>query len=927
MPSGRPAIILAALALRPGTSMNATALAGCVWRDGAPANPRAALQTHVTRLRAIMGRDVVVSDSHGYRLDVPEHAVDLFRFRALAADARSASAEAGLAMLEEALALWTGAPLSGLAPDDFGADNAPPIENELLAAAERVGDLHLGLNRAGDTFLRRLRELTAVHPKRERLWEQLMLALYRQGRQGDALAMYHDAVTALRRDYATKPGAGLTTLHERILAADPDLADSGDEPQAVAQPPIPPPAQLPAWPADFVGRSRELAKLTDLLTPAEGASADRSAVAVISGPGGAGKTTLALRVAHEVRKHYVDGQVFVELRGAADGPEVDAPAALLRALGVASSELPGTAEARAGLVRTLCSERRLLIVCDDVAGASDVGALVPVRSPCGFIVTSRRRLPVVPATVHLDLGLFSRQESWELLGVVAGEKRVDAEPEAVKRLLQVCGGSPLAVRIAGGRLASRPAWPIDHLASRLDEGDLLDELEVSGLGVRALLDTSYGGLDPVSAARYRCLAVVPGLTVDTESAASMWDVSTAEAAATLRDLADLRMLEPMDPDGSGRYRWHGLLGEHVRAVADPDETRRARHRLLSYLLAAVHAAMQRLLPNRAQLYPFTVDHSLPVPRFATRADVHAWLHPRQEFIVSLARGLLADGDSQQVDRAATLSLRVDGAAVECCDSGDQEASARSVLDAPVAPDTGLVAQAWQMMTLAMAARSRLDDALYAGTRALEMRREAGDRYGELVMHENVATVHIEAGRYRDALDLLDDLATADDPLPAQVRARSLRTRARAQVGLGLLDRAHADLTNAARIETPEPVSYDAHYEATVEATVYRAAGDHVAAVQACRRAVDVAIALESTWMQALSLLDLARIRRQFEGDGRAEAEAALEVSRKGRHVRWQAEALVELAIAAEGSGDPARAATHQRAADSLFASMGINAPV
>lgn len=649
---------------------------------------------------------------------------------------------------------------------------------------------------------------------------------------------------------------------------------------------------------------------------------------MISGPGGSGKTTLALRAAHEVRKHYVDGQVFVELRGAADGPEVDAPAALLRALGVAPSELPGTADARAGLVRTLCSRRRLLIVCDDVAGASDVGALVPVRSPCGFIVTSRRRLPVVPATVHLDLGRFSRRESRELLGVVAGEKRVDAEPEAVERLLQVCGGSPLAVRIAGGRLASRPAWPIDHLASRLDEGDLLDELEVSGLGVRTLLDTSYGGLDPASAARYRCLAVVPGLTVDTESAASMWGVSTAEAAGTLRDLADLRMLEPADPDGSGRYRWHGLLGEHFRAVADPDETRRARHRLLSYLLASVHAAMQRLLPNRARLYPFTDDHSLLVPRFATRADVHAWLHPRQEFIVSLARGLLAAGDAQQVDRAATLSLQVDGAAVECYDSGDQEASARSVLDAPVAPtDTGLVAQAWQMMTLAMAARSRLDDALYAGTRALEMRREAGDRYGELVMHENVATVHIEAGRYRDALDLLDELAAADDPLPAQVRARSLRTRARAQVGLGLLDRAHADLTDAASIETPEPVSYDAHYEATVQATVYRAAGDHVAAVQACRRAVDVAIALESTWMQALSLLDLARIRRQFEDDGRAEAEAALEVSRKGRHVRWQAEALVELAIAAEGSGNAARAATHKRAADSLFASMGVNTSV
>lgn len=245
LPSGRPAIILAALALRPGISMNATALGGCVWPDGTPANPRAALQTHVTRLRAIMGRDVVASDSHGYRVDVPEHTVDLFRFRALVADARSASPETAHAMLEEALALWTGAPLSGLAPDGFGADNAPPIENELLAAAERVGDLHLELNRAGDTFLRRLRELTAVHPKRERLWEQLMLALYRQGRQGDALAEYHEAVSALRRDCATKPGPGLTTLHERILAADPDLADSGDEHQAVAQPRIP---RRPSYP-------------------------------------------------------------------------------------------------------------------------------------------------------------------------------------------------------------------------------------------------------------------------------------------------------------------------------------------------------------------------------------------------------------------------------------------------------------------------------------------------------------------------------------------------------------------------------------------------------------------------------------------------------------------------------------------------------
>ncbi|RIQ20168.1 NB-ARC domain-containing protein, partial [Jiangella rhizosphaerae] len=659
------------------------------------------------------------------------------------------------------------------------------------------------------------------------------------------------------------------------------------------------PAQLPSRPRSFVGRAAEVATLVAALrggpTP-EG----RCRTVVVSGPGGTGKTTLALRVAHEVRDHYPDGQLFADLRTSTDAMALgtDALAGLLRALGVGGSDLPPCPHERAELFRRLCTGRRLLVLMDD-ADPDSVASLLPAEPGCAVIVTSRRRNPGVPADARVDLGMFSEREARELLASVVGADRLAAEPDATATVLDRCAGSPLAVRIAGGRLATRPAWPIGHFAGRLRDGDRLGELRAGGQAVRAMLDATYVSLQPVQARRYRLLAALTGATVDAETAAVVWEVDVDEARRLLDRLTDIRLLEP---DGDGGFGWHDLVDDHIRAVSDPATARAARRRLLGHLLLTLRNARLRLRPaDRVPGVARPPAGAPPGRTFADRCEIHAWLHPRRTQLIALARAELAGGEYPAVDHAAGLLVLLDAVARECCDSGDDEETARTVLRAATPPsDPAITAAAWTNLTLTLAAQHRLDEALAAAARAAELRRDLGDRYGELIMSENLACIHVEAGRYQEAVEVIAACVADREFLSPQVRARSLRTRARAYAGLGRCAAARADLAAADAVETPAPVSYDAHYAASVATAVHRAAGDRAEALRCCRHAVDIAVALGSTWMRALSLLDTARTLRHFGADGRAAAADAVTVAVENQHVRLAEEARAELTLAAAG---------------------------
>ncbi|WP_053203911.1 AfsR/SARP family transcriptional regulator [Jiangella muralis] len=936
VPSGRPAVVLAALALRPGGVVSHGTLARLLWPDAQPEHPRAALQTHVTRVRAVLGRTAVESTGDGYRLDLPPDIVDVTRLRGLSAAARALDDLPGrLALLDQALLLWRGNPLAGLWPDVLTRQTAPSLLDEVLSVAERAHELRLALHGPDDGVIRELRALVTAYPERERAAGQLMIALYREGRQGDALGVFHGTVQALRAA-GRRPGPELAALHARLLTGDdltaPDHARGPSAaPSAPAVPPRPAapvavaagpgtrPAQLPSRPSSFVGRAAEVARLTAALRD-DAAPAGRCRTVVVSGPGGTGKTTLALRVAHEVLDRYPDGQLFADLRTSSDTPGfgTDALAGLLRALGVGGPDLPACPQERAELFRRLCTGRRLLVLMDD-ADPDTVGSLLPAESGCAVIVTSRRRIPRLPADARADLGMFSGPEAHELLSSVVGADRLAAEPGATTAVLDRCAGSPLAVRIAAGRLATRPAWPIEHFAGRLSDGDRLGELRAGGLAVRAMLDATYVSLQPVQAQRYRLLAALTGATVEAETAAIVWEVDVVEARRLLDRLADIRLLEPAP---GGGYGWHDLVDDHIRAVSDPVAAEAARHRLLGHLLLTLRNARLRLRPaDSVPGVPEPPEDCPPGRPFADRCEIHAWLHPRRTQLIALARAELAGGEYPAVDHAAGLLVLLDAVARECCDSGDDEEAARTVLAAATPPSDsaspswgssqpgtsrsagvqpGIIAAAWTNLTLTLAAQHRLDEAVAAADHAIRLRRELGDRYGELIMFENQACIHVEAGRHQDAVDVIAACVADREFLSAQVRARCLRTRARAHAGLGRCADARADLAAADAVETPAPVSYDAHYAAAVTTAMHRAAGDRAEALRSSRRAVEIAVALGSTWMRALSLLDTARTLRHFGADGRQAAADAVVVAVENRHVRLAAEARAELTLAGAG---------------------------
>ncbi|WP_026874216.1 AfsR/SARP family transcriptional regulator [Jiangella gansuensis] len=910
VPAGRPTVILAALAVRPGTIVPVDTLAGYLWPDEEPVRPRAAIQTHVARLRAALGDGLVQAAGDGYRLDVPPDAVDVSRFRNLVSASRDAGPAGELELLRSALALWRGQPLTGLVPDDFERTAAPLLVEEMLAATERLNELRLQLDQIDDDAVPELRRLVAAHPWRERLWAQLMLTLYRQGRQGDAVAAYHELVTVLGDELGIDPGPELAEVHRRILASDPTLLGGRQQPPQVRAP-----FQLPRTTARFVGREAELETLTSTLSE----SRSWARLALISGPGGSGKTTLALHAGHALRDAHPDGQLFAELRGSSDPADpADVLAEFLRALGTDEADIPLLADERAALFRSLCANRRLLVVLDDARDAAQVTPLLPGSGGCSALVTSRPQLSVLPADVQLDLTLFSDDDAYVLLESMVGRDRLAAEPDATAVVLGACQGSPLALRIAGGRLVTRPSWPIDHFAERL-MGSRLDELEIGDLSVRAMLTASVQGLDPAVAYRFRLLAALPGPSVDVEAAAVAWDVSAGDARARLEHLVDVRIIDSHAPD---EYRWHDLVDEHLRAIADPIRVAAARRRLVRYYLRSLHELWPVLRADAeavvdAAWYP----HDVTGRQFSDRADVHRWLHPHTPLMTSLGFGGLRSEQQEVVDESAALLLALARAGYECCRDVRGEELARAVLDIPEAlDDPALEGRAWHTLALTLGAQGRRSEALEAGTRGLEVRRELGDRYGEIIMLHNMAVWHELDGEYQEAADLFEQCVGADDVLTPPMRRRCRRNLAHVQVSLGCYDEARRNLElTGTGLDDLGTETFD---QLVAVGHLDLATGAADRAVDGFERAAAMAVELGSVALEATALVKAAQARRAA-GVDYAEAAARAAGLARGEHLAdVEAEALCELGRNSAAQGDDAAAAVHWTAALRIYESMG-----
>jgi DNA-binding SARP family transcriptional activator len=716
-------ILLATLALSANQVVSVGSLIDALWQEDASRQREKNLHVQVHLLRRRLAEleparatSRVVTAPPGYLLELDDCEVDATAFAAIARQGKRL-AECGdpagaASTLRQALALWRGPALGDVADAcPRLAAEAAGLEEQRLAVLEDRAEADLAAGQHSD-LAAQLPGLIAQFPLRERLSAQLMLALYRCGRQGDALTVYRQARQLLNDELGLDPGPQLQALQRQILAADPRLdfipgtpvpgagvttraspahadpapladgsTDAANAASVLADANATldgaagrrAPRQLPAGVMHFAGRDAELVELDSLL--AEPAGPASATVIVITGTAGVGKTALAVHWAHRIAGQFPDGQLHVNLRGydPAGAPLTSAEAIriLLNGLGVARAQIPETQEEQAGLYRTLLADRRMLVVLDNAHDPDQVRPLLPGGDGCFVLITSRSALAGLVATAGaypVPLDLLAEREAQALLAARLGAARTNAEPAAARQLIGLCARLPIALAIAAARAAARPGLPLAALADELtEEQDRLDALDTGdqATSVRAVFSWSYGQLaDPVARV-FRLLGAHPGPDISLPAAASLAGLTRPQARKTLAELAAAGLLRE---HGAGRYVLHDLLrayaAEQAQSSAPPGtaaEWPAAQARVVDHYLQTAHAGTALLAPLG---HPIVLDPPLAgvsPERLASHDQALAWFRTELQVLLAVVR--LAE--SAGLDRPAwqlpwTLRSFLDG---------------------------------------------------------------------------------------------------------------------------------------------------------------------------------------------------------------------------------------------------------------------------
>ncbi|MFF5442835.1 BTAD domain-containing putative transcriptional regulator [Streptomyces achromogenes] len=784
--------LLVALLLREGRTATAAELIDSLWGDEPPPSALAVVRTYASRLRKILDPGVLVSESGGYAMRaLPRGAVDLWAARDLAGEAERARAagdpDGARDALDRALALWDGEALAGV-PGPYAEAQRARLEEWRLQLLESRLDMDLEAGRHAEAVAE-LTALTSAHPLRERLRELLMMALYRSGRQAEALAVYADTRRLLQDELGVDPRPGLSDLQQRILRADPALAE---HPASVAGPAAAAPVvpyQLPATVPDFTGRADVVRGLSDLITSGEG---EVVAVSALAGIGGIGKTTLAVHVAHRASRAFPDGQLYVDLQGS--GPRPAEPGTVLgsflRALGTPDPAIPDSAEERAALYRSLLRDRRILVVLDNARDAAQVRPLLPGAPGSAALVTSRVRMVDLAGARLVDLDVMSPEEALTLFTRIVGEERVRAEREAAMDVVAACGYLPLAIRIAASRLAARRTWTVSVLAAKLaDERRRLDELQAGDLAVKATFELGYGQLEPAQARAFRLLGLADGPDISLAAAAAVLDLPAEDAEDLLESLVDTSLLESVAP---GRYHFQNLVRLYARACAErdeePGEREAALGRLLDFYLATATRAYAIERPeDRLVDHLETAGH--PGLSFTDPPAARDWLYAEAAPLLSVVRqsarppllGRAVDTLWAALDLSeGSLSQPYEETALALCDAaraaGDRRAEARALVAVASAHEIGgrfeaadeAAARAVELsagadpLTTAWACyrrgviahyRGRLTDGEGYLARAADGFRACGDRPGEAGALSALSRLRVADGRPEEAVRL------------------------------------------------------------------------------------------------------------------------------------------------------------------------------
>ncbi|RLU81546.1 AfsR family transcriptional regulator [Streptomyces griseocarneus] len=551
LPPSKPTILLAALLLRPGAVVTTDFLRRAIWGDEEPSSAKAALHTCVLRLRRTFAKygisgAALESVPGGYRIVVEAGSLDLDRFRELRARARAErDLEAELCLLKEALTLWQGPLLSNVPSDFLRRGELPGLVEERLAVVERACDIELALGRCGQALV----ELWAAvrsHPGHERFREQLIEALYRTGRQAEALAEYRGVKRYLREELGVDPGPALRRLELGILRGEPMGPPVAAPPPATA---VPREEAPPSAVSCFTGRAAQSAALVERLTGARSGPM----IAVLTGPVGIGKTALALHAAQKAGEHFPDGRFAVRATGPDGTPRPTA-------------EMAAELDRRAGAGPDARGGGRMLLVLDDVTDADRVRPLLPTGTGSAAILTSRLGLAGLVAAhggwVH-RLGPLPGDESALLLSSVLGDGRAEAEPSAVRELAAACGHFPFALRIVAARLLTRPRLKVSDCVAWLREDPVarLSLPDDPRMSVPTAFRDALERIGPRLADAFLRVGPAPAARISADSAAELLGISSAAAEEILERLVDVSLLEE-GPEGG--YRVHGLLRDFAR---------------------------------------------------------------------------------------------------------------------------------------------------------------------------------------------------------------------------------------------------------------------------------------------------------------------------------------------------------------------------
>jgi DNA-binding SARP family transcriptional activator len=911
-----------------------------VWGGNPPRSAVNLVQKYVGDVR----RSLVLDDGSlqtvgtGYLLRVAADQLDSAQFTSGLIRAREKKSEGDLAAARQhlagAMALWRGPAFTGIDTPAAATERAW-LDDYRSGALEDLAELDL-LRGELALAIPELSRLAAEHPYRERARELLMVALYRSGRQGDALAVFDEIRRLLADELGASPGHGLQRVHAQILRADPAL---GSAPVKEIRPSAPLPADIPAahrncLPRDlpyFAGRHDELARLTV-------SADDRATVYTVDGMAGVGKTAFAVHAGHLLADRFPDGALFVDLQGHSAGKT---PLTVDEILNVLLGQLGVTpaGDARAQW-RAKTAALRLLVVFDNAVDERQVAPLLPT-GPSLVIVTSRARLLELDGARPLSLTVLAEAEAEAFFTHLVGADRAGAEPEAVAQIVRLCAGLPLALRLSGARLAHRTTWPVAHLSAQLARARRRLPKLFADREVALAFRMSHEQLSPVEQQLFSALGRHPGADADTAVLAAMIGLPDGRADEALQRLVDVHLAEEPAP---GRYRQHDLLRQYARGMSDdPGMT----EKMLDHYLTAITEAAACIEENSPET-----------------GAARVWLVAERANVLAATRCAAAEGQGGYAWQLAislwhVLGRDLAGDSIELLEHGLAAAHETAeggedllrTLLALAHWSAGHTARAYDLLTTSAMQRENTES--HAHTLALlalmhlhrgahtQAAQHAQTAFDELADLAELSPLGIDAKIIthwtRGVVQWLEDspetalahlrtaYALCGDLGQLSPNDHVLTALARCLIELSAADEALDHLRRACELRR-RIGDRDGEAEAlTLIGAAHRALGDAGTALKSQQTAMTLLD--DGSRLQVYSRLELGRTLAAL-GDGTEavrQHELALAIAVGGGHLREQAQAHDELARIYTRN-NPGEARKHQQAAADLAGRLGLTCP-